>query len=204
MALTTIAVASLVVSAGSAYASYKTGSKMAALGRRQANRNDYYDALLRDSLANPGKVLEDPGFKEASRQGAQAVERAGTLKGFTGSGNAAIALQKFGQSFAADYLQRQQSLFASMAGGSFNPAQAYGAAAQTQNQAFDNLGNTLASLGYSFGNAGGGGASGGNTFGDSTSVPGTMDAGAGGYIFNVPGYAGGSYSSGGGYTSPGD
>lgn len=182
MALTTAAVVTAAAGAYGAYSSKRAGDKMAALGRGQARRQDYYDSQLRALVEDPSRIYSDPGYMEAQRQGIQAIERSGTLSGFTGSGNAAIALQKFGQSFATDYLRQQQSLLASLAGGNFNPAQAMSASAGADAQAFSQLGNTLASLGYTFGSGG----SGGTGWGGETSVPGTMDIG-GGYIVNTPG-----------------
>src|SRR5690242_19627414 len=126
MALTTAAVVSAAASAYGAYSSSQAGKRMAGLGKAQARRQAYYDDQLRALIEDPSRIYSDPGYQEAQDQGVQAVERAGTLKGFTGSGNAAIALQKFGQSFATDYLRQQQSLLASMAGGQFNPATAMG------------------------------------------------------------------------------
>lgn len=190
MALTTAAVVSAGVAAYGAYNSKKAGSRLAGLGRAQAERQAYYDQQLRDLIKDPSKIFSDPGFMEAQRQGIQAVERSGTLSGFTGSGNAAIALQKFGQSFATDYLRSQQSLLASMAGGQFNPASAMQASAGADAQAFQQLGSSLASLGYTMGASGGGGgggaSAGGTGWGGETSIPNTMDIG-GGYIVNTPG-----------------
>lgn len=156
---------------------------MANLGRAQADRQAYYDTQLRELMTNPSRIFEDPGYQEAQRQGIQAVERAGTLKGFTGSGNAAIALQRFGQSFASDYMRQQQQLLASLSGAQFNPASAMGAGASADASAFSQLGNSLASLGYTLGGSGDGGGTG---WGGSSSVPNTMNIG-GGYIVNVPG-----------------
>lgn len=187
MALTTAAVVTAAAGAYSAYSSKRTGDKMAGLGRSQASRQAYYDQQLRDLIADPSKLYSDPGYLEAQRQGIQAIERSGTLSGFTGSGNAAIALQKFGQSFATDYLRSQQSLLASLAGGQFNPASAMSAGAASDAQAFSQLGSSLASLGYTFGgnNSNVGSTYGGTGWGGPTSVPGTMDIG-GGYIVNTP------------------
>lgn len=202
MALTTAVVVGAAASAYGAYGSKRAGDKMASLGRQQANRQSYYDEQLRALIADPSKIYSDPGYIEANRQGIQAVERAGTLQGFTGSGNAAIALQKFGQSFATDYLRQQQSLLASMAGGQFNPAQSMSAGLGADAQAFSQLGSTLASLGYTFGaGSGSGGGTPASGWGASTSIPGTMEMG-GGYIVNVPGYAGGSYGMTGGGEGP--
>lgn len=187
MALVTTAVVGTGISAYSAYSQKRAGDKMAGLGRSQANRQAYYDEQLRALMQDPSKIYEDPGYKEAFGQGTQAVERAGTLSGFTGSGNAAIALQKFGQSFASDYLRQQQQLLAGLSGAQFNPASAMQAGAGAQTDAIGQLGNTLANLGYTFGGAGrgGGGGSAGTGIGTPTSIPGTMNAG-GGYIFNMP------------------
>lgn len=185
MALTTAAVVTAAAGAYGAYNSKKAGDRMANLGRSQADRQAYYDQQLRDLIADPSKLYDDPGYQESMRQGIQAVERAGTLQGFTGSGNAAIALQRFGQSFASDYLRQQQQLLASLSGAQFNPAQAMSAGAGADAQAFQQLGSTLASLGYTFGAGQKSGGYPSEGFGASTSVPGTMDAG-GGYIVNLP------------------
>lgn len=203
MALTTAAVVSAASSAYGAYSSKRAGDKMARLGRTQAARQAYYDSELRALQEDPSRIFSDPGYMETQRQGIQAIERAGTLKGFTGSGNAAIELQKFGTSFATDYLMKQKQLLASLSGAQFNPASAMSAGAEATNQAFAQLGNSLASLGYSFGGSGTGGGTGGTSWGGETSIPGTMGMGDG-YIVNVPGYAGGGYGSDGSYTpSPG-
>lgn len=185
MALTTAAIASVAVSGYSAYRQKRAGDKMARLGQAQADRQAYYDNQLRWLLQDPAQILKDPGYQLSFDQGVEAVERSASAQGFTGSGNAAIALQRFGQSFASDYLRQQQQLLASLSGAQFNPAQAMSAGAGADASAFQQLGSGLASLGYTMG-AGGGGGYPSEGFGASTSIPGTMDAG-GGYIVNVPG-----------------
>jgi hypothetical protein len=186
MALTaTLAVASIATSAYGAYSSKKAGDKMARLGNQQAARQAYYDDQLRSLLADPSKIYNDPGYKEAFSQGTQAVERSASAQGFTGSGNAAIALQQFGQSFASDYLRQQQQLLASLSGAQNNPAQAMSAGANANANAYSQLGNTLASLGYTLGKDSDGSYP-SEGFGASTSIPGTME-GSGGYIVNIPG-----------------
>lgn len=184
MALTTAAVVTAAAGAYGAYSSKRAGDKLAGLGRSQAQRQAYYDQQLRELLTDPSKIYSDPGYKEAQAQGIQAIERAGTLKGFTGSGNAAIELQKFGQSFATDYLRSQQQLLAGLSGTQVNPAASYGSGANADAQAFQQLGSVLASLGYTFGGTGGSSYP-SSGFGASTSVPGTMEMG-GGYIVNTP------------------
>lgn len=186
MAVTTAAIVTAAVGAYGAYNSKRAGDKLAGLGRTQAQRQAYYDQQLRELMEDPSKIYNDPGYQESQRQGIQAIERSGTLSGFTGSGNAAIALQKFGQSFASDYLRQQQQLLAGLSGANVNPASAMSAGGQMDAAAFDQLGSVLASLGYTFGSSGSGSGYPTSGFGASTSVPGTMESG-GGYIVNIPG-----------------
>jgi hypothetical protein len=206
MALTTAAVVVAGAGAYSANRQASAGKRMASLGRQQAERQAYYDNQLRELIADPSKIYSDKGYLESQRQGVQAIERAGTLSGFTGSGNAAIALQKFGQSFATDYLRQQQQLLASMAGGNFNPASAMSAGSNADATAFQQLGSTLASLGYAFGGSGGGSGSSGTTttpgsIWGAPSGPGATTIG-GGYVVNTPGYTGGSYDMSTGTEGP--
>lgn len=174
-----------------AYSAYQTG-KTAKAARSQAGevnaRQRYYNDLLMQLMENPDKILSDPGYQLSFDQGIQAVERSSAAKGFTGSGNAAIALQTFGQSFSSQYLRDQQKLLASLSGANVgnSPAQGYSVAGQGFNDSFNQFGSVLASLGYTFGNSGGAGGSGGFGSGSGTiqDDPGLGDAG-GGYIFNT-------------------
>jgi len=119
------AVGSLVVGAYSASNSKKQGDRMAGLAGRQEDRQAYFANQLIELMKNPSSILDDPGYQLSFGQGLQAVERSSAAAGFTGSGNAAIALQSYGQSFSSKYLREQQSLLASLSGAQFNPAQAY-------------------------------------------------------------------------------
>jgi len=186
------AVGSLVVGAYSASNSKKQGDRMAGLAGRQEDRQAYFANQLIELMKNPSSILDDPGYQLSFGQGLQAVERSSAAAGFTGSGNAAIALQSYGQSFSSKYLREQQSLLASLSGAQFNPAQAYSGASQSYDQSFNQLGGVLASLGYSFGGAGSGSSSGSS----GTAPTGWYDRGnnsmstPGGYIVNVPGSSG--------------
>lgn len=206
MALTTVAVVTAAAGAYSSYSSAQAGRQMSRLGRSQANRQAYYDDQLRALVEDPSKIYSDPGYLEAQRQGMQAIERAGTLQGFTGSGNAAIALQKFGQSFATDYLRQQQTLLAQLSGANVNPASSMQAGQQANSDAFQQLGSTLASLGYTFGGSGSGGSGSGTattpgSIWGAPSGPGATTIG-GGYVVNTPGYTGGSYDMSTGAEGP--
>src|ERR1700754_120119 len=109
MAITTAvaAVASVGVGAYSAYNSNKNAKKAMALGDSQNDRQTFFANELVDLMNNPNKILDDPGYKELFDQGTTAINRSNALDGFTGSGNAAIELQQFGQGFASKYLRDQ-------------------------------------------------------------------------------------------------
>lgn len=166
------------------------GGTAKRMAREVNRRQRYYNQRLMDLMEHPETILQDPGYELSFGQGIQAVERSSAAKGFTGSGNAAIALQNYGQSFASTYLRDQERLLASLSGaqgGGANPAALLQVAGQQQNNQFEQFGQILAGLGYGFGGMGAGGSSsgGGSSGGESPPV---MDAG-GGYIWNVPGTA---------------
>jgi hypothetical protein len=192
MAAITTAVVSAGVGAYSAYNSKKQGDKMAGIAGSQNQRQQYFADQLIDLMQNPNKIFEDAGYQASFDQGMQAVERSSSAQGFAGSGNAAVALQRFGQSFSSTYLQQQKNLLASLSGAQFNPASAGQVAQGSYDASYQQLGGALSSLGYAFGGSGGsvggvaGGVGGSGSFGSSTSIPGTMHAG-GGYMVNVPG-----------------
>lgn len=189
MALTTAAVITAGAAAYGAYNSKRTGDQAMGLAGRQASRQQYYDELLRDLMKNPSQILKDPGYQLSFDQGMQAVARSNAAKGFLDSGNAAIELQRFGQSFSSTYLRQQEQLLAALSGAQFNPASAIGTGQQSYNDSFAQFGQALANLGYTFGGAGGGtnASSDWSAFGYSQgSVPGTGVTDSG-YIVNLPG-----------------
>lgn len=187
MAITT-GIATLAVGAYSAYDSHKTGNKGRGLAGEVNSRQRYYNDLLTQLMEHPESIFDDPGYKAIFAQGTQAVERSSAARGFTGSGNTAIALQDWGQGFANQYLQEQRRLLAGLsgAGGNTSPAQYLAVGQASNNSSFDQFGQVLAGLGYMYGN---GAANSGNVMASGsggTLDPGQMDAG-GGYIWNVPG-----------------
>lgn len=190
MAFTAIGLGAVAVSGYSAYQSKRAGDQALNLASDQASRQSYYDQQLRNLIANPNKIFDDPGYKESFDQGLQAVERSAAARGFLGSGNAATELMTFGQSFASRYLREQEQLLASLSGAQFNPASAMATGQQSYDSSFIQLGQSLASLGYTFGGmrtGGSGGSSGSSFMGmPESSVPGTYVS-DGGYIVNMPG-----------------
>lgn len=187
------AVGSVAVGAAGVYYGNKNAKAAQGLGKDQASQQRYFAQQLIDLQKDPSAVFEDPTYKTLFSQGTQAVERSQAAKGFTGSGNAAIELQSWGQNFAHSYLTQQENLLASLSGGSFNPATAMGVGQAGQNDSFDQMSKVLASLGYSMGGMGGGGAgSGANSGMTGGSTPAYTDTGGGfstggGYIVNLPG-----------------
>ncbi len=68
-----------------------------------------YQAMLQQLMVNPNKVLPNmPGYQA----GLDAVQRAGASQGFTGSGNMATALLKYG----GDIFNQQATLLAGLGG----------------------------------------------------------------------------------------
>lgn len=84
-------------------------------------RNQYAQELAALS-ANPDSITSRPGFTFARDQGQQALMRASAARGKLGSGEEAIALQKYGQDYAGTYLQQEQNRLAQLAGAGFAPS----------------------------------------------------------------------------------
>lgn len=184
----TAAFAAVAVSGYSAYDQHQTANRALNQGKSVAGRQAYYNDLLMRLFDHPESVLDDPGYQLAFDQGTQAVERSSAARGFTGSGNAAVALQHYGQSFSNTYLNDQKRILAGLSGANVgnSPAQAYGVAGQGYSDSFNQYGQVLASLGYAF--AGMDGSSGNPMSSGSGGEldSGMMDAGQG-YIYNIPG-----------------
>jgi len=116
-------------------------------------RSQYAEQLARLS-ADPNSVTSLPGFEFARDQGQQALMRASAARGKLGSGEEAIALQKYGQDFAGTYLQQEQQRLAQLAGAQFAPSggqlnlQANIAGMNTQSNSLNTLGMLAAMRGW--------------------------------------------------------
>jgi len=174
-----LGVASVALGAYSAKNQRDIGKKALKGSARIRNEQDYYNDLLKELLTNPSEILKDPGYDFAFGQGIEAVERSNAARGFTGSGNAAIDLQKYGQSFASSFLQQRENLLAGLSGlqASESPSAGLGVAVSANNSSTDILSSTLASLGYTFGKGGVG--RGGGFGGASAGTPAAQAAAAG-------------------------
>jgi hypothetical protein len=121
-----------------------------------------YAGQLASVEANPSQIFSDPGYQAAFGQGSQAVARQMASSGYAGSGNEAIALQQFGQSFANNYLSQKEQQLAYLAGAGITPNPGPGLSGY--NAGANLSGQGLGSLGYGAGMAaaaaGGGSGSG--------------------------------------------
>lgn len=105
-----------------------------------------YATQLNSLMANPSSIFSNPGYQAAFNQGDQAVARQMAASGYAGSGNEAIALQQYGQSFANNYLTQQEGFLANLAGASITPNPGPGLSGYTAG--INASGNALGSLGY--------------------------------------------------------
>lgn len=162
------AVASVGIGAKSSHDQKKLGKKALTGAARVQEKQDYYNDLLLKLLDNPASIKEDPGYEFSFNEGLRSVEKSNAARGFTGSGNAAVALLRYGEEFSSRFLKQREDLLAGLsgAGAPSAPAQFLQVGVGANSSANDILSSTLASLGYSyaqgqFGRTAGGGGSAG-------------------------------------------
>lgn len=134
------------------YGLYQSNQQM-QMGRNAVSAGDpfgsqrgQYQQQLAQLMANPSSVFEDEGYKASLNQGLGGVERLMASKGLLGSGNEAAELEKYGQTFAGDYLQQRIAQLSGLAGAGFGPNPGPGLSAY--NQGVDTASQSLATLGY--------------------------------------------------------
>lgn len=149
-----------VVSAGiGAYSSHQqTKAAQKTMKDPLAKDRRGYADQLQTMQDDPASFYQNPLYQNAFGQGQQAVRRGMAAEGFTGSGNFATGLQKFGQSFGMDMFMEYSKYLAEIAGFSHFPDQGAGlagldAGASRMNDALGQLGGTV---GRFFGSGGGG------------------------------------------------
>jgi hypothetical protein len=108
-----------------------------------------YQNMLSQLLRDPGNFLKNPLYQAAFGQGQQALMRGMGKQGMIGSGNMAIGLQQFGQSFAWGAMQEQERFLAHLAGADVTPNAGPGLGAMAAGQS--QMGGGLASLGSGIG-----------------------------------------------------
>lgn len=109
-------------------------------------RQQYAEQLARLG-ANPSSITGYPGYQFGFDQGSQAVQRAMAAQGYLGSGNEAIALQRYGEEYAGQFLSAEEARLANLAGASIGPN--YGPALQGYDIGANTAASSLALLGYS-------------------------------------------------------
>lgn len=145
--------------AGGAYGIYSS-EEQRKLAKQAAQMQDpfgpqraQYASQLAKLNADPNSVTSLPGYQFGMDQGTQALLRTQAATGYTGSGNEAIALQKFGQEYAGNYLRSEQDRLAQLAGAQFSPSGG-NALLQGNSTADEILRMSLASIGYGLGGRG--------------------------------------------------
>lgn len=103
-----------------------------------------YAQQLQNLTNNPSSVTGTPGYQFGMDQGTQAVRRSMAAGGFGGSGNEAIALNKYGQDYASQQYMQQLQMLSQLGGANINPQ----VGASITGQGNDLLGRSLASLAY--------------------------------------------------------
>jgi hypothetical protein len=160
-----------VASAGAAVSSARTQSRNASMARGMArtvfDEQQDYARQLSELIKNPSKVTELPGYDFQFSQGQRAIERTSAARFGPGSGTGAAALTKFGQGLASSFYKQQTELLASLSGLNVNPSSGVATATAADAAGFDQLGQALASIGYSIGNTDFGRGTGGSRVGSS-------------------------------------
>lgn len=101
-----------------------------------------YAAQLNNLVNNPNSISSMPGYQFQYDQGLQALQRTGAAQGYTGSGNMALALQRYGQDYASQQYPNYVNMLSGLTQGG-NPAALQGT------QMANNLASqSLATLGY--------------------------------------------------------
>lgn len=123
----------------------KAGKEALQRGDPFGGWRGYYGQQLADLMKDPSSVTKMPGYQFQFDQGLQALTR-GTAAGYRRSGNEAIALEKYGQDYASNYLQQQMQFLAGLAGSGIAPN--FGAGMQGLGMGYDQASQALASIGY--------------------------------------------------------
>lgn len=192
-----LAIGSAAVSAGVGIANSMSANANANRANDRAattfTEQQGYAQQLSALMADPSSVTKLPGYDFNKQQGEQSIARGMGSQGLAGSGNEAIALDKYGSGYADSAYSTQANLLAGLSGlqTATSPDSYARTGASAQGQSFAQLSSALAGLGYSIG----GGSTGGFTTNDAITLASgaggqqTMPAG-GGYIWNNPAFKG--------------
>lgn len=140
--------------ASGAYGMYQAQQMQELMKKLQSQGDPFsqyrsgYGSQLQNLMNDPSSVSSMPGYQFGMDQGTQALMRSQAAGGLLGSGQGAMALQKYGQDYAGTQFQQQLQNLMNLSGANVNP----GNNANLQfmgNQANLNLqGNALNRIGY--------------------------------------------------------
>lgn len=82
-----------------------------------------YGAQLQQLMQDPSSITSTPGYQFNLDQGTQALMRSQAAGGTLGSGQGAMALQKYGQDYASGGFQQQLQNLMGLSGANVNPGQ---------------------------------------------------------------------------------
>ena len=111
-------------------------------GPYRANAASQLSSLSSD----PSSIMKNPGYQFGMQQGEQALTRSLASGGYLGSGNAAIALEQYGQTYAGQMLSQEQARLANLAGANQSPAQGAVAGAGMNNMGWGQIGSGIGQL----------------------------------------------------------
>lgn len=130
----------------------KLANQQAAIAQAQWGYQKQYADMLQGLMKDPSSILKQPGYEFGMQQGIQALTRGMAATGYTGSGNEMIALQQYGQQYAADWLLKQEQLLGQLSGlMGANPIGGLGSSAAGQLAATQLTGQGLGEFGQAMG-----------------------------------------------------
>ena len=123
-----------------------TAAQVAAANDPFGPYRPQYAQQLSALSANPNLITSTPGYQFGIDQGNQALMRTMAARGYTGSGNEMIALQRFNQDYAGRYLAAEQERLARLAGAGISGNS--NALLTGEQLSTDLMSKALASIGY--------------------------------------------------------
>jgi hypothetical protein len=103
-------------------------------------------AQLNALTQNPSSITSHPGYQFGLDQGVNAISRSAAAKGLLGSGNVGYELQKFGQDYGTNFLDKERNYLATVSGAKVDPHIAAAMALQGRGTQLGAYGQALGSL----------------------------------------------------------
>lgn len=100
------------------------GQTAAGLADPFASQRSGYQDQLKQLMADPNSILNDPAYKFRFGQGMQALTRNDASRGYLGSGNILHDITDYAGGAASDELNKQKQFLAGLSGSQFGPGYA--------------------------------------------------------------------------------